>query len=237
MTSRMGKKLALLFVVCLPCVACRKTGALVIADTAKVAATSAATPAPVAQSQAATASATQSSSANPAPPTSKSGRSIHDVDVEDFVTHHYSDLDPNLENLKDECGEGQDPIRSVEIQYGDVDGDGQDEALYQGFTCMSGSAGVNYSGIVKLQLNDKLVGLPIAQIPDTFKGRNPFEGLRGHVRWEIEDGRFVEIYPVYKRDECEACSEGGQRKFVFRWDGHQLVLDSIVDIPQEKNGN
>ncbi len=145
------------------------------------------------------------------------------------------EMDPNLENLKDECAEGEDAIRSLDIQYGDVDGDGQDEALFQGYTCMAGT-GIDYSGILKLQPNGKLVGLPITQIPGTFKGRKPFEGLRGHVRWDIENGRFIEIYPVYKGDECEACAEGGQRKFVFRWDGHQFVLDNIVDIPQEKNG-
>jgi hypothetical protein len=227
MNSRLDKNLVLFFLTCLSGAACRKTSDPPIAKhtTASIATT------PAAPTQPAPASAIQSSPTNPAVQPVKSTKTIHDVDVEDFVTQHYSELDPNLENLKDECAEGQDPIRSVDIQYGDVDGDGQDEALYQGFTCMSGSAGVDYSGIVKLQLNGKLVGLPIAQILDTFKGRNPFEGLRGHVRWEIEDGRFVEIYPVYKGDECEACSEGGQRKFVFRWDGHQLVLDRIVDIP------
>ncbi len=163
---------------------------------------------------------------------------IHDVDVEDFVTTHYKELDANLESLKEECGEGQDPIRGVDIQYGDVDGDGQDEALFQGFTCMSGTAGVDYSGIVKLQPNGKLVGLPIGQIPNTFKGRKPFEGLRGHVRWDIENGRFVETYPVYKSDdECEACSSGGQRKFVFRWNGHKFVLDDIISVPPDQAGN
>ncbi len=166
-----------------------------------------------------------------------SHKSIQDVDVEEFVTTHYGELDPNLESLKEECAEGQDPIRSVEIQFGDVDGDRQDEALFQGFTCMSGTAGVDYSGIVKLQPNGKLVGLPIAQIPDTFKGRKPFEGLRGHLRLDIENGRFVETYPVYKGDECEACSSGGQRKFVFRWNGHEFVLDDIINVPPDQAGN
>ena len=165
------------------------------------------------------------------------GKDIHHVDVEEFVTTHYVELNPNLENLKEECGEGQDPIRSVEIQYGDVDGDRQDEALFQGFTCMSGTAGVDYSGIVKLQPSGKLVGLPIAAVPDTFRGRKSFEGLRGHIRLGIENGRFVETYPVYKGDECEACSSGGQRKFVFRWNGHGFVLDDIINVPQDHAGN
>ncbi len=166
-----------------------------------------------------------------------SHKSIHDVDVKEFVTTHYSELDPNLEILKEECEEGQDPIRSVEIQYGDVDGDGQEEALFQGYTCMAGTSGVDYSGIVKLQPSGKLVGLPIAPAPDAFKGRKPFEGLRGHVRLSIENGRFVETYPVYTGDECEACSSGGQRKFVFRWNGHEFALDDIINVPPDQAGN
>jgi hypothetical protein len=166
-----------------------------------------------------------------------SHKSIHDVDVEEFVTTHYIELDPHLESLKEECGEGQDPIRSVEVQYGDVDSDGQEEALFQGYTCMAGTSGVDYSGIVKLQPGGKLVGMPIAPAPDTFKGRKPFEGLRGHVRLEIENGRFVETYPVYKGDECEACSSGGLRKFVFRWNGHEFVLDDIINVPPDQAGN
>lgn len=166
-----------------------------------------------------------------------SQKSIRDVAVEQFVNTHYIELDPNLESLKDECGEGQDPIRSVEIQYGDMDGDGQEEALFQGYTCMAGTAGVDYSGIVKLQSDGRLVGLPIAAAPNTFKGRKSFDGLRGHVRLGIESGHFVETYPVYKEGECEACSSGGLRKFVFRWNGHAFVLDDIINVPPKQAGN
>jgi hypothetical protein len=53
------------------------------------------------------------------------------------------------------------------------------------------------------------------------------------MRMEIENGKIVEIYPVFVGDECEACSSGGEHKFVFRWDGHQFVLDDVVDVPPE----
>lgn len=164
-------------------------------------------------------------------------KKVRDLDVEAFLNTHYAEIDSGLEDLKENCREGDDPIRSVEIQYSDLDGDGQEEALFQGYSCMAGSSGIDYSGILKLQPDGKLVSLKIGQIPDTFKGRNPFDGLRGHVRLDVEDGHFIETHPVYKGKECEACSEGGQRKFVFRWDGHQFVLDDIMDVPPDKAGN
>ena len=165
------------------------------------------------------------------------GQGIRAAHVAKFLNSHYAELDSNLESLKVECSEGEDPIRNVDIQYGDLDGDGQEEALFQGYTCMAGTSGIDYSGIVKLQPDGKLVGLPITPPPDTFNGRKPLEGLRGHVRLAIEDGRLVEVFPVYKGDECEACSEGGQRKFVFRWNGQQFVLDDIINLPPDKAGN
>jgi hypothetical protein len=231
------KKLALLFAMGISCAACRKSAVPAVNDTARAAVPSAAAPTSVAATVPVAAPVAQAPPTTPAAPASaKTGKNIHDVDVEDFLNTHYTEMDSNLENLKDECPEGEDPIRSVDIQYGDVDGDGQEEALFQGYTCMAGSSGVDYSGIVKLQPDGKLVGLPIAQIPDTFKGRDPFDGLRGHLRMDIEDGRFVERYPVYKANECEACSSGGERKLVFRWDGHQFVLDDIIDISPDKAG-
>jgi hypothetical protein len=230
MTNPSHHRLALLLLACLSCAACRKSAVPEVS----------AAPRPIAApAHAPTGAAPSAPSPTGVPagsPSAKPGKTIHDVDVEAFLNTHYADLDSNLEDLKVQCPEGEEPIRSVEIQYGDLDGDGQDEALFQGYTCMAGTSGVDYAGIVKLQPDEKLVALPIAKIPETFKGRAPFDGLRGHVRWDIQDRRFTETYSVYKGDECEACAEGGERKFVFRWDGHQFVLDDIIDIPPDKAG-
>jgi hypothetical protein len=234
MTNTSCMRLALLFLACISCASCRKATVPEVSAAPRPTSPSIASSAP-ANSTAAPGQPIATTS--DAQPTVKHVKTIHDVDVEAFLNTHYGELDSTFEDLKDQCPEGDDPIRNVEIQYGDLDSDGQDEALFQGYTCMAGTSGVDYSGIVKLQPDGKLVGLPIAHIPDTFKGRDPFEGLRGHTRWDIQNGRFVEIYPVYKEGECEACSSGGERKFVFRWDGHQFVLNDIIDIPPDKAGN
>jgi hypothetical protein len=160
---------------------------------------------------------------------------IHAVDLENFLKTNYLQAQPELTYLKDECATDQPPIMEVGVQYGDLDADGQDEAIYQGFTCMSGTAGVDYFGALKLSPDGKIIPLPIEGQRNQFKGRHDlYQGLRGHLRLEIQNGRLVEIFPVYATErECNACSSGGERKFVYRWDGHQFTLDDIIDTPEE----
>ena len=160
---------------------------------------------------------------------------IRAVDLQNFLKTNYLQAQPELTYLKDECPADQPPIMEVGVQYGDLDADGQDEAVYQGFTCMSGTAGVDYFGVLKLSPDGKITPLPIEGQRNQFKGRHDlYQGLRGHLRLEIQTGRLVEIFPVYATErECNACSSGGERKFVYRWDGHQFTLDDIIDAPEE----
>lgn len=168
----------------------------------------------------------------------KSPKNIHEVDVEKFLKTKYTEVDPALEHLEEECApQGLSRIHSVKIQYGDLDGDGQDEAVYEGFTCMSGTAGIDFFGVLKLRSDGKLIALSIEGERKEFKNRTDlYQGLRGHMSLEIKNGRLVEVYPVYESEnDCNACSEGGERDFVYRWDGHQFVLDDIIDVPPQKS--
>jgi hypothetical protein len=65
------------------------------------------------------------------------------------------------------------------------------------------------------------------------KGRDVYDRLRGHMSLAVKDGKLVEVYPVYSNEkECEACSSGGQRQFIFQWDGSRFVLENVVDVPE-----
>jgi hypothetical protein len=49
----------------------------------------------------------------------------------------------------------------------------------------------------------------------------------------VKNGRLVEVYPVYGDEkECEACSSGGQREFIFQWDGSRFVLEDVIDVSE-----
>ncbi|MFZ0773353.1 MAG: hypothetical protein WCA49_09660 [Candidatus Sulfotelmatobacter sp.] len=163
-------------------------------------------------------------------------RAIRAVDVRKFLEENTFGFVPGeeMQELKENCADnGRDLLDVENLDYADLDGDGQEEAIYEGFTCMSGSGGMDFFGVVKLTRDGKLIDMPIKPHEGPFKDRDVYEGLRGHMSLAVEDGKLVEVYPVYKDNkECEACSSGGQRKFIFRWDRSQFVLENVVDVPE-----
>ena len=163
---------------------------------------------------------------------------IRAMDITTFVETHLGELNPDLADLESACGEGQKPLQSLApILYGDLDGDGQEEAAIEGFSCLSGNGGADFSGVVKLMPDRKLAVLPIEPMPTTFKGRNAYADLRGHMVIEIKDGRLHQVYAIYTGTEANCCPEGGERRFIYRWDGHRFALDDMIDIPPAKSGS
>jgi hypothetical protein len=106
----------------------------------------------------------------------------------------------------------------------------------EGWSCLSGNGGADFWGVMKLMPEGKVAVLPIEAMPKRFKGRNPYEGLRGHMRLEISEGRLVESYPTCTNEQaCNNCSEG-ERRFIYRWDGHKFVLDDMIQVPPDAGG-
>lgn len=167
------------------------------------------------------------------PPTQTS-RAIRSVDVKKMLDDNTFGIVPESEmaELKEECADnGRDLLDVENLDYADLDGDGQEEAIYEGFTCMSGSGGMDFFGVVKLARDGRLVDMPIQPHEGPFKGRDVYAGLRGHMSLAVQNGNLAEVYPVYKDEkECEACSSGGQRFFIFHWDGNHFVLESVLDV-------
>lgn len=161
---------------------------------------------------------------------------IRSIDLKSFIESHLGEIDPNFADLATDCGEGQQPLKSLApILYGDLDGDGQEEAAFEGWSCLSGNGGADFTGVLKLNPDGKLAVLPIEPLPKIFKGRKPYADLRGHMVIAIKDGRLLETFGIYKDDDANCCPSGGERDFVYRWDGHRFVLDDIIDLPPEKD--
>ncbi len=163
-------------------------------------------------------------------------RAIRAVDVKKMLEDNTFGIVPNsqIEELKEDCADnGRDLLNVENLDYADLDEHGQEEAIYEGFTCMSGTGGMDFFGVVKLTRDGKLVDLPIQPHEGRFQGRDVYEGLRGHMSLSVQDGKLVEVYPVYADEkECEACSSGGQRQFTFHWDGSRFVLEKVVNVPE-----
>jgi hypothetical protein len=174
----------------------------------------------------------------PPPPGGPTGpsRAIRGVDVKKLLDDNTFGLvtGSEIEDLKQECADnGRDLLDIENLDYADLDGDGQEEAIYEGFTCMSGTGGMDLFGVVKLMPDGKLVDMPIMPHEGRFKGRDVYDRLRGHMSLAVKNGKLVEVYPVYGDEkECEACSSGGQRQFIFQWDSSRFVLADVIDVPE-----
>jgi len=163
---------------------------------------------------------------------------IRAMDITTFVEAHLGELNPDLADLETACGQGEKPLQSLApILYGDLDGDGQEEAAVEGFSCLSGNGGADFAGVLKLMPDGKLAVLPIEPMPKTFKGRNAYADLRGHMVIEIKDGRLCEVYAIYTGTEANCCPEGGERRFIYRWDRHRFTLDDMIASPSAKSGS
>jgi hypothetical protein len=177
-------------------------------------------------------------SAGKSPEATGKASGIRAMDITTFVAAHLGELNPDLADLETACGEGEKPLKSLApILYGDLDGDGQEEAAVEGFSCLSGNGGADFSGVLKLMPDGKLAVLPIEPMPKTFKGRNAYADLRGHMVIEIKDGRLHQVYLIYTGTEANCCPEGGERRFIYRWDGHRFTLDDMIDSPSAKSGS
>ena len=168
-------------------------------------------------------------------PSSGPSRAIRAVDVRKMLDDNRFGFVPEseMDELKAECANNGRHLLDVgNLDYADLDGDGQEEAIYEGFTCMSGSGGMDFFGVVKLTKDGTLVDMPIEAHEGPFQGRDVYHGLRGHMTLTVQHGKLVETHPVYADEkECEACSSGGQRLFVFHWDGNRFVLENVMDVP------
>jgi hypothetical protein len=168
---------------------------------------------------------------------SAANSAIRSVDLKPFIESHLGELNPDFADLATDCGDDQKPLQSLApALYGDLDGDGQDEAAVEGWSCLSGNGGADFWGVLKLLPDGKLAVLPMEPMPKTFKGRARYAGLRGHMSLEIKDGRLHEVYGIYKDADPNCCATGGERRFIYRWDGHRFALDDIIDVPAEKGG-
>jgi len=136
-------------------------------------------------------------------------------------------------------GACKDSLRKeVEIStraFGDLDGDGREEAAVTAFSCLAGNGGPDLVSVFKLNRDGAIRELKIEPRKWTqpFEGRDLTQGLRGQMTVAIDNGRMIEKFPIFKATDAECCATGGFREFIYRWDGAKLALTEVVDVPKQ----
>ena len=139
--------------------------------------------------------------------------------------------------------EGNVPITLDRIEYIDITGDGNEEAIIKGWSCFSGTGGADVLRVYTMSDTKIPTALSIDDLEFQLNGVDYAEGIRGHMNIVINttdlhdagigesDGLLVKKFSLYDEKDPNCCPTRGMRVFKYRWDGKQFVLFKAVDQP------
>ena len=164
-------------------------------------------------------------------------RSIENADLMSAMANFFLE-GAHAKTLEEACkdmyfGNKGKNLELVQTEFGDLDGDGQEEAAVTAYSCFAGTGGPDLYAVFRLNPDRKLIRLEFEpqKTAGRFKGKDFKVGLRGKIWVLIENGRLIEELPIFKEGDANCCASGGIRHFIYRWNGHKLALEDVVDLP------
>jgi|GEM_PF-5675478 hypothetical protein len=160
-------------------------------------------------------------------PNSTSLRSIQDANFEDLLASKFRKEHGGASMEKICEGMETQEINLADTVFGDLDGDGRDEAAVMAFSCVAGSSGPDLTAVYKLRPDGKIIELTL----ETPTQERMFRGLNTDLvslrlrTIKIEKGTYIEEYTIWGPGRDDA------RDFTYRWDGHKLALIQVKDVP------
>ncbi len=131
---------------------------------------------------------------------------------------------------------GSELVASLRVEFAELDDRPGEEAVVKAASCFAGTGGIDLPAVFTLGGEGTVVELPIRRPdPHAVETRGLWANLRGKLNLTVEEGRLVELYPVYAEGDANCCPSAGVRKFVYRWEGEAFVLEQVRDLPPEKN--
>lgn len=126
-----------------------------------------------------------------------------------------------------------DPVEIENTVFGDLDGDGIDEAAVMAYSCQAGQSGPDLFAVFKLLKSGEMIELPHEKPEDSakFKGKDLPQNLRGPWRIEIDKGRLIVRYLFWDSDAPKCGDADCTSNFVYHWDAQKLALADITQSP------
>jgi hypothetical protein len=203
-------------------------------------------PAAAAGSALLTASAFVAASAVPAPSgqstradassgNANSSQAIRSADFEELMADVLAKQLGGRQKMKEACAAAQkeDPVEIADTIFGDLDGDGNEEAVVTATSCDAGQTPPDLLAVFKREASGTIVALAMENRGDAvrFKDKPHYEDLRGPWQVRIDKGSLVVRYMIWSADAPKCGDADCTEDFVYRWDGHQLALADVVLSP------
>jgi hypothetical protein len=160
---------------------------------------------------------------------------IRDADFEELMTGVLAKQLGGEQRLKEACTDSlrHDPVEIQNTVFGDLNGDGNEEAAVTAFSCQAGQAGPDLFAVFKQQPSGKIVELPLQEAQDVpkFRGKDVLNDLRGPWSVEIDNGQLIVRYLSWAKDAPKCGDADCTIDFVYHWDGKKLALTDILQSP------
>ena len=162
------------------------------------------------------------------PATQTQSKAIEKIDFKKFLILKYEStaVQPKGGDL---CEPGSTELKNV--SYGDLTGDGAEDAVINYRTCWNGTGGDN-SEVYTFDDKKNLVDIT----PDSTKlsasdSKKFFDGFAGHGYFGIDKTKLIFFFPVYKDGDPNCCPTGGKTTITFKWSGSKFIYDKVTTDP------
>ncbi len=168
------------------------------------------------------------------------GRPVAEIRQADFVAaleQKFLRDHPDYESVEEAVAIcGSELVASLRVEFAELDARPGEEVVVKAASCFAGTGGIDLPAVFTLGGEGTVVELPIRRPEGNApESRALWASLRGKLNLTVEDGRLVELYPVYAEGDANCCPSAGVRKFVYRWNGEVFVLHEVQNLPPEKN--
>jgi len=122
--------------------------------------------------------------------------------------------------VADVCADVEPPTGVTSLEFADIDGDGEAEAILVGWDCMTGTAGPNIHAVYKVGLDGQPMRLHVER-----RGREPPK-LAGNVNYSLyaRNGELV-------RDYTDSSGREHPWTEVLSWNGSQFTVVRVEKPP------
>jgi len=159
-------------------------------------------------------------------------RTIRNADFDEPMTAVLAKQLGGRDAMKAACKESlrDGPVEIEDTVFGDLDGDGNEEAAVTAFSCQAGQIGPDLFAVFKQLKSGDIIELPVEETKNAvkFKGKDLPQNLRGPWRVEIDKGCLIVRYLFWEPDAPKCGDADCTSNFVYRWDGKKLALTDIT---------